>query len=119
MINPSVSILVLALVLTLVWGLRILVRNVRDRNFGRGMLSSYRMDVDDVGDAFVWPVERVVDGHLVRTGPCSNDEVKGVLDGLRSAGAREVRVTPMVPFVLPLTVAAVLTVVFGSPLSVI
>ncbi len=118
-INPSVSILVLALVLTLVWGLRILVRNVRDRNFGRGMLSSYRMDVDDVGDAFVWPVERVVDGHLVRTGPCSNDEVKGVLDGLRSAGAREVRVTPMVPFVLPLTVAAVLTVVFGSPLSVI
>lgn len=118
-LNPSVSVLVLALVLTLAWSLRILVRNVRDRHFGRGMLSSFRMDVDDAGGAFVWPVERVVDGRLVRTGPCSNGEVQEVLDGLRSAGIREVRVTPMVPFVLPLTVAAVLTAVFGNPLSVI
>lgn len=117
--NPSVSVLVLALVMTLAWAVRALALNIRNRDLGRWMLTSYRLELDDVDGTFVRPVERMVDGRLMHKGTCGQDEVGDVLDGLRAAGVGTVRVTPMVPFVLPMTVATVVVMVVGSPLSVI
>lgn len=63
----------------------------------------------------MWPAERMSDGVLV---PCRGySEKSGILDELEDAGIGEVRVTPMLPFVLPLAVSFVAVMVIGSPLA--
>lgn len=114
-VNPSFSVMTIALVMSLAGALCVLVRNLVDGDVGPRMLTTYRMPVAEARDAFVWPAERMSDGVLV---PCRGYlEKSGILDELEDAGIGEVRVTPMLPFVLPLAVSFVAVMVIGSPLA--
>lgn len=110
-VPPVLAVALLALVLSMLWTVPVLARNVRDRRVGRGMLTSYVARVDDVNTAFEWPVRRLEGDALV---PCrgSPDTADAILAELREAGVQEVEVTPSVPFIAPLamSLAAVLLV---------
>lgn len=113
-INPTFSILVVSLLLSLVPSAFIAVRNLSSGYRGRGMFSSYPMPIQSAREAHVWPVEDIVDGSVAR---CRiPDDPSEVYDRLQASGRDSVRVTPMVPFVVPITVAAASVLLLGNPL---
>lgn len=93
--NPSFSVMVLALLLSLLGCVRVAAINVRDGRVDGRMFTSYVTDENDVDGNFVWSVP---DGDL------PDDKA---------------RVTPMVPFVLPAAVSAAVVTVLGSPLALL
>ena len=113
-LNPSVSVLLLALVLSAAWGLGAAVRNLRRGEVSRRMFHSYRMTIGEARTAHVWPMERA-SGGAAAYGRCGTDEKGEVLDGLEAAGRSDVLVTPMIPFVVPAALAFVATMLLGSP----
>lgn len=94
-VNPSFSVMVLALVVSLLWCLPVATRNIRSGDVDGRLLTSYRMDAGEAEKAFVWRIDD-------EPGP----------DG-------RVRVTPMVPFVLPLAVSSLIVAVLGTPLALL
>ena len=113
--SPAISTLVVGLVLSMACAIWVLSVNVRRRCFGRRMLTTYSMPVQEARDAHVWPAERLGEKGTVQCCRCLD---KGdVLDALEAAGVADVRVTPMIPFILPLAVAFAVTTVLGSPLA--
>ena len=113
--NPSMSVMVVSLALSLSSVLYVLYVNLRQGHRGRRMLTAFPMDVGRARAAFVWPVERVADGVTV---PCRDyDSKEKILDELESAGIERVMVTPMIPFVVPAAVSFVAIVVLGSPMA--
>ncbi|MDO5853662.1 MAG: hypothetical protein Q4Q62_06415 [Thermoplasmata archaeon] len=106
-VPPAMAILITALALTLCWIPVVAWRNIRSGHVGRGMLSSYSIRVDDADPVRHWPVERLEGGVPVRCRASYKDS-RRILEELREAGAEEVRVTPSVPFILPITIATAL-----------
>lgn len=105
-LNPSVSVMASALALSMLWGIPVVVCNVRAGRIDRRMFHVLRMPAEKARGAFVWPV----DGDAVLYDRSDAEEF------LRRAGPGDVRVTPMIPFVLPLFAACAVTVLAGSPL---
>lgn len=103
-VPPAMGILVFALALTLCWIPAVAWRNIRSGYSGRGMLSSYSVRVADADPVRHWPVERLEGGDLVGCRASYGDSGR-ILEELREAGIGEVRVTPSIPFILPITVA--------------
>lgn len=115
--NPSMSIMVLALLLSLSSSLYVLGVNLRGGYRGRRMLTAFPMDVGRARTSFVWPVERFVDGRIE---PCRDyDSREEVLDGLIAAGVERILVTPMIPFVVPVAASFAITIILGSPLAAV
>ena len=114
-VNPSMSVTVVSLALSLSSVLYVLGVNIREGYRGRRMLTAFPIDVGRARAAFVWPVEMVADGVTV---PCRDyDSKEGILDELESAGVSRVMVTPMIPFVVPATVSFAVVVLLGSPMA--
>lgn len=109
--NPVLSILLLALLLSLLSVNRIMWINHMNGDCG---FSEYKMDLDEARKAFVWPREDIVNGQKVRAK--ITEDVKSVYDRLEAAGEEQVWVTPMIPFVLPITLAFAFIMILGSPL---
>lgn len=111
----SFIVLFYAALMTSAYALMVMSYNVIAGN-GIGFRPWYRMDIADARGSYVWPKQDVVDGDIVVT--------KGVSDGtaydrLEGIGAKDVLVTPMIPFIVPITVAFVLVSILGDPLSTI
>ncbi len=114
-LSPAFSILVMALVITVLGVIPVACRNIRDGNRSRSMLLSYRAPISEARASFVWLLERAEDGDVVRCRPLV-DEKEKELDSLEASGRKDVLVTPMVPFILPLAIASAIVLLFGSPL---
>ncbi|MDD5778549.1 MAG: A24 family peptidase C-terminal domain-containing protein [Candidatus Thermoplasmatota archaeon] len=71
-------------------------------------LLGYRMPASDVGDRFVWPMEKMRDGRRVRTILPQKDVDPAVF------GDDEIWVTPKVPFLVPLTASYALSFILGD-----
>ena len=86
------------------------------RNLSRGerrfpqMLIGYRMSTKDAREAHVWPMQTVVDGKVVM----AKAQEKSVIDDLEKAGEGEIWVTPMIPFLIPITVAVLFVALIGN-----
>jgi len=76
----------------------------------------YRMPLEKAENAFVWPMERVVDGEVViKLFPPKDDEsVEDAYAALKEAGRDDIWVTPQIPFLIPLTIGFVVTFVVGN-----
>ena len=86
------------------------------RNLSRGerripqMLTGYRMSTADARDAHVWPMQSVVNGKAVM----AKAQEKSVIDDLENVGESEIWVTPMIPFLIPITVAVLFVAFVGN-----
>ena len=86
--NPVFSILFLSLLISSSAMLYILRKNLA---CGRIGFTSYPMSLEEARSSFVWPLEDFEDG-------------------------KKVLVTPMIPFLVPITIATSFVLLFGSPL---
>jgi len=110
----SVSVLAMAVILSLAPMLALGIRNALEGRCGPRMFTEYRMPLDDVGGAFVWLAEDIEEGKLVRRRVM--DDVDSSLSKLDDAGMKEVAVTPMVPFVLYIATGLIVVLLLGNPL---
>ena len=113
LLNPPMAILIVALVLSLAWAIPTLIRSMSS---GCLSVSHHRMSIDEAEASFVWPTEDVVDGEVRRIRPSDDPMVYG---RLREYGRNDVEVTPMIPFVLPITVSYVMVMILGNPLTML
>lgn len=96
---------------------RNLLRNSRDPEakapFSTRALG-HRMKVADAKNAYVWPMEVVRDGKVVRRTRPGDDDPKEEFEKLEKAGVKVAWVTPKIPFMVPLAVGYVVAVVLGN-----
>lgn len=112
LMSPSMAILLTALLITLVPMVLLFTVNVSRGYHGRGMATTYLLPIDVASRSHVWPVEDVVCDRVDR---CPPSDDPGTYDRLRDAGICQVRVTPMIPFLLPMAAASVIVLILGNP----
>lgn len=78
-------------------------------------LSCYRMSIDEARRSHVWPKQDVFDGMIVNVRGIPGD---GALDRLEAVGAKDVWVTPIIPFMVPITAAVIFIITVGSLLNI-
>lgn len=79
------------------------------------MFFGYPVSIEEAKSSFVWPMERLENGERKLTlFPRDSDHTAAQLDELGAAGAKEVWVTPKIPFLIPITVSLVFSVVVGN-----
>ena len=78
-------------------------------------LSWYRMSIDEARRSHVWPKQDAVGGMIVNVKGIPED---GALDRLEAAGAKDVWVTPIIPFMVPMTAAIIFVLTVGSLLNI-
>ena len=78
-------------------------------------LSCYRMSIDEARRSHVWPKQDAYNGMIVNVRGIPDD---GALDRLEAVGAKDVWVTPIIPFMIPITVAVVFIIIVGSLLNI-
>ena len=91
-------------------------KNLANKDFGfPEMFLGYRMDLHEVPKKFVWPMQKVMDGEMVLVMfPKRGGSVKEDLRALKAAGADRIWVTPKVPFIIPMLLGIVFSVVVGN-----
>ncbi len=110
----SVSVLVMAVILSLVPMLLLGIRNALEGSYGPRMFTEYRMPLDDVRGSFVWLAEDIEDGEVIRRRV--TDDVDNSLSKMDEIGMTDVAVTPMVPFVLYIAAGLFVVLLLGNPL---
>ena len=86
-----------------------------DRKFPQ-MLIGYVKPISSVDEEKEWPIQDIIDGEVViRTRPADD----GAVQRLKGAGAENIWVTPIIPFIIPLTVAYVIVLLIGNPFFLI
>ena len=78
-------------------------------------LSWYRMGIEDARKSHVWPKQDVVDGMIVNVNGVADE---GAYDRLEAIGAKDVWVTPIIPFMIPIFLAVVMIFTIGSLLNI-
>ncbi len=111
----SLSVLLLASLTVVLLPLYFLVLNLMkgDKSFPE-MLLGYRLDIESARKRKVWPMLVVENGRPRRILlPRKYMEIDW--DALENAGIKRLWVTPKVPFIVPITIGFVLTLIFGNP----
>ena len=108
--NPVFSTMAVALVVSCAMPIMIMIGK-RGREPG---FNSFVMSLEEARSSFVWPVQDYVEGKLVTAR--IPEESEAVYDRLEANGIEKVRVTPMIPFILPIAIGFTTTMVLGSPL---
>lgn len=75
------------------------------------MFLGYKADVQEAKGKHVWPMEKVEDGKAVLT---SKGQDETTFDELEKIGAERVWVTPMIPFLIPITIAIIFVAFVGN-----
>ncbi len=113
----SLAVLFYALLFSLTTAIYFIYRNVREGNLSRRMFSGYVMDVEDALDTYVWPMDDVIDGNLEKIQ--IPEFTLEVYERLMGKGEKQIWVTPMIPFIVPIFVAFIFTGLVGNPLFLI
>ncbi len=104
--NPVLATMIPALLLTVIWMIPVWAINIRT---GTGTISSCMMDVKVAKHSFVYPA--VGRRYMFR----KEEDIRAYFNLMEKSGEKMVAVTPMIPFVVPLTMAFLLTMILGSP----
>ena len=111
------AVLFHALLITLSLSVPMFLINLGRGNTGKHMFTGYVTDIGTARNSHVWPMYDIRDGELTRISPA--DDSGDVYDRLEMHGEKEIWVTPMIPFIIPITVSYVLTAIFGNPVFLI
>ena len=79
-------------------------------------LSWYKMSIDEARRSHVWPKQDAVNGMVVNV---NGTAPEGALDRLEAIGAKDVWVTPIIPFMIPILAAVVFIATVGSLLNIL
>lgn len=112
--NPPLMTLFIALIVSMLYSVYIMTVNIHNGDWHRSMFSGYWIPIDKARKSFVWPVIDIEDGGIVRTESCDN--IDETYDRLEENGFKRVLVTPMIPFILPITIGFMFTMLLGNPL---
>jgi len=112
----SLSLLFNSAIMFIVVPLGLALHNASKGDFAGMMFLGYRMRIDDASNSFVWPMERVEGKKVVRIFFPSRDrrDLSRDLDALRRMGRKKVWVTPKMPFLVPMTIGFIVTIMFGN-----
>lgn len=100
-------------------------RNLKNRDFGGLMFLGYRLDLDDVPNRQVWPMEVVRDGEIVvvlfprKSGIKNVDDIGKEIAALRAAGVNRIWVQPKYPFILAMFFGLLFSFVVGNPMMLL
>jgi len=91
-------------------------KNLANKEYGfPEMFLGYRMDIDEVPNKFVWPMQKVMDGEEVLVlFPKRGGDIEEDLKPLREIGATRLWVTPKVPFIIPMLLGIIFSVIVGN-----
>ena len=78
-------------------------------------LSCYRMSIKDARRSHVWSKQDVVNGMIVNVRGVADE---GAYDRLEAIGAKDVWVTPIIPFMIPIFMAVIFILTIGSLLNI-
>jgi preflagellin peptidase FlaK len=95
--------------------LNIIKRNVKIPNAFLG----YKMNIKIARKKFVWPLEKIIDGELKFSYRPKKFDSKEEYDLFEKKGIKEVWVTPMVPFMIPMLIGYIISFIFGDVLFLI
>ena len=115
------TVLINAAVISLFFIIGQLIYNVskHDLQFPHALLG-YKLPIKQVPTKFVWLMELYRNGkRKLIAFPSSDINLEQELKLLKNAGAKTVWVTPKIPFIIPLTIALVLTVIVGNIIFII
>ena len=119
-IVPSFSVLFVASILSVAGcGLYCIMKNIGSETGLRFRIHTYPASLDGLEKKFVWPAERPVGYGGGSCKAVDDDDVPDMLEQFRREGRKTIRVTPMVPFIIPITVAFAAVILFGSPLFIL
>ncbi len=80
------------------------------------IFAGYKTNIDKISGKYVWPLEDVIDGEIVysRT-PYEQD----AFERLKEVDQDSVWVTPMIPFIIPITIAFLIVLIIGNPFFIL
>ncbi|MEF8874891.1 MAG: A24 family peptidase C-terminal domain-containing protein, partial [Candidatus Thermoplasmatota archaeon] len=82
------------------------------------MLFGYKKKVSEIEDSFVWPMEYYEDGE-VKTELLPRSVSDERIESLKKHGREEVWTTPKLPFIIPILIGLILSVLIGNPIMYI
>jgi len=85
----------------------------RDIRFPHCFLG-YRMSLQKAKEKFVWPLERIVDGHTRFSYVPHSFESDDIYEDFEKIGIKHIWVTPKIPFMIPLVVGFVVSFILGD-----
>ena len=92
------------------------VRNLIKGEFCKKAIQGYKMELSAARESKVWPIEDIKEGKRVSIGVPEDEKINEIYERMEAAGYDEVWVTPMIPFLIPITFAVIFLVVIGNPL---
>ena len=112
-----IAVLFHAALFSFAWLFWTVIRKIyrRDDPVTMYTLSWYRMSIDEARRSHVWPKQDAVGGMVVNVSGIPDE---GALDRLEAAGAKDVWVTPIIPFMIPIALAMVFVITVGSLLNI-
>ena len=112
-----IAVLFHAALFSFAWLFWTVIRKIyrRDDPVEMYSLSWYRMSIEEARRSHVWPKQDAVDGMIVNVRGIPQD---GALDRLEAAGAKDVWVTPIIPFMVPILAAVIFILTVGSLLNI-
>ncbi len=112
---PAFAVFMLAAILSVLLVIPYTITNIvrHDTEFPL-MMAGFRMDIDRAERSHVWPMEDAFGNEV--TVCMSGTEDPDVYRRLRNAGRTKVWVTPIIPFLIPITVAYAAIILLGNPL---
>jgi len=112
----SISILFFAAAMSVPVALYYGLRNAKEGSFSGKMFSGYSLAISEAEKAYVWPLEDIIDGELAPIKIPDEEDIESIYSRLKEAGQERVRVTHMIPFVVPITAATIMVLLIGNPL---
>ncbi|MGB9635877.1 MAG: A24 family peptidase C-terminal domain-containing protein [Thermoplasmata archaeon] len=85
-------------------------------------LFGYKLPLESVKKKYVWLMEHPVEGKIVfRYSPDKDDDegIKEEIIELEKLGKKDVWVTPQIPFIIPISVGLVISIIFGNVFFII
>ena len=75
----------------------------------------YKLSLREIPHKFVWPLELIRDGkRKFMAFPGKDLDLTLEVKKLRKAGVKKIWVTPKIPFIIPLLVGVILTIIIGN-----
>ena len=108
---PPVQVLFMSCLITVVAGGAWIL--YKRRSLALPLSSDYRISIEEARRSHVWVMEDVSEGRIIRTD--RSEDRDGVCDRLGVYGAEDVLVSPMFPFIVPITVSVAVLLLTGCP----